>query len=207
MPVMGASPTPTVNISVPVPTPVQQPRRQPRPQPVPGGTRPSLPPAPQMQPAVRSQPTPTAFILPYLPSQQRRMSRSPRKYAKLPPSESGKLSPEQVAIAQQGHDTGDATAWGALGDHLAESGFPGSGGVLSRFAEGHPQATGRPAAPGGVHNFPPSGRFSFTVLRDGSDLLHYFRLRLPTGEGYVFTHRVRPVDRMRRELPRRRLAR
>jgi uncharacterized protein (TIGR02996 family) len=113
------------------------------------------------------------------------------KYAKVPQSEEGVLSPEQLAIAQRAAETGDLTAWGALGDHLAENGYPNTGGVISKFATGHPD-THHAAGPGVGGWVPEGSNFRYAVYRDGSDLVHVVNGILPNKTRFSFHHRQRP---------------
>lgn len=117
----------------------------------------------------------------------------PKPRLRVPDSEGGSLSPEQIAIAEQAHQTGDHAAWGALADHLADNGYPSTGATISRLAEGNenahrqdlPQNDARPQ-----QEYPPRGKFNYAVLRDGVDHVHIVRLRLPSGVGHTFSHRI-----------------
>lgn len=197
MAVVGGS-TPSVSISVPVPQPVTpRPKAPARPQPKPAPQPIVRPPsaAPQPRPIDNWQ----AVILPWTPGAKRMARRgTPRKYAQYPKSESGILTPEQLLIARNAYENNDLTAWGALGDHLAENGYPNAGAVLSHVGARTP---GAQYIAGGArlhgHDVP-TGAFRYSLLRDGADLVH--RLVLHTGEpneAHVFTHRFRP-ERMSR---------
>lgn len=135
---------------------------------------------------------------------QRPMKRGnqPQRYAKIPQSEEGVLNKEQFAIARRFFDTGDKTAWGVLGDHLADNGFPNAGAVLSRYGTDDPAAS--------ISDFrdpvaqqKPNGWFRYVVIRDGPNLVHHLRMKLG-GELMAFLHRVKPNQQMRRSLKPRR---
>lgn len=65
----------------------------------------------------------------------------PRRYSSPHAAENGRLTPEQEIIAQRAISTGDPTGWRILGDNLQENGFPNTGEVISRAAEGEPGST------------------------------------------------------------------
>jgi uncharacterized protein (TIGR02996 family) len=115
-----------------------------------------------------------------------RLLRGRVRYAKLSASEEGVLNDEQMQLAEAG-------AWGPLGDHLQENGYPNAGATVSKFATNHPK-TGTQQDAWVAKNLP-RGTFRYNMIRDGSTLLHYLRMHLPDGTGKIFWHRVEPKDR------------
>ncbi len=126
-------------------------------------------------------------------------NKTPYANAKYPEPEQGILTPEQHAIAQQAFENGDYTATAVLGDHLAESGYPNAGALLSRVGVGYNNTP---------HNYHityfsgpeyttrwPEGRFEYRMIRDGSDLVHLLHLKSDDeGPAHTVMHRVRPQE-------------
>jgi hypothetical protein len=135
------------------------------------------------------------------------------KYAKVPQSEQGILTPEQLQIAQRAAETDDLTGWGALGDHLAENGYPNAGAVMSKVSTALPDAIDLHYWDSTPNDFRqkevldqqrPVGTFVYTVARDGSNLYHHVRLHSPNGRHYSFQWYQRPTTQSTDKLSRRR---
>lgn len=66
----------------------------------------------------------------------------PKDTSNDPVPERGRLTPQQAKLLERHHATGENTPLGMLGDSLAESGYPHTGALLSRLANGDPGTGG-----------------------------------------------------------------